>query len=168
MACSTRLRMTYSFLSKAAASGTESARPMNTCLNAGSPASAVGPNRESSTGTSRQPSTVWPSSSMMRSNTRRHSSAWSGSRGRNTRPAPYQSVSGRRMPASPHTRRKNRWGFWISIPTPSPVFTSQPQAPRCNRFFRMVRAFSTILWDLRPLMSTTKPTPQESCSVAGS
>jgi len=56
----------------------------------------------------------------------------------------------------------------MRIPAPSPVFGSQPQAPRCRRFLSTVRALSTIVWDFRPLMSTTKPTPQASCSWEGS
>src|SRR5262245_45866135 len=67
-----------------------------------------------------------------------------------------------------HSRARNAWGIWIRIPAPSPVLTSHPQAPRCSKFLSTVRAWLTIAWDLRPLMSTTNPTPQASCSWAGS
>src|SRR5271154_1674181 len=54
------------------------------------------------------------------------------------------------------------------MPAPSPVLASQPQAPRWFRLTKMVRASRMILWDFFPLMLTTKPTPQESCSYHGS
>ena len=54
------------------------------------------------------------------------------------------------------------------MPAPSPARGSAPTAPRCSRLSRMVSASSTILCDLRPLMSAMKPTPQESFSCAGS
>src|SRR6185503_14737910 len=50
----------------------------------------------------------------------------------------------------------------------SPVLTSHPQAPRCCRFLRTCSALRTMSCDLRPLMSTTKPTPHASRSSAGS
>src|SRR5580704_288259 len=56
----------------------------------------------------------------------------------------------------------------MSIPAPSPVFFSAPHAPRCSRFKRIWTPSRTILLDLRPLRSTTKPTPHESCSYWGS
>src|SRR5574337_1866229 len=56
----------------------------------------------------------------------------------------------------------------MRMPAPSPVFGSAPQAPRCSKFFRIVSDCWMIVWDLRPLISTTKPTPQASCSYAGS
>src|SRR5580692_243992 len=46
------------------------------------------------------------------------------------------------------------------MPAPSPA--------RCSRLTRMVSASSTILCDLRPLISAINPTPQESFSSAGS
>ena len=52
----------------------------------------------------------------------------------------------------------------MRIPAPSPVFFSEPLAPRCSRLTRTVRASLTMPWDVRPAMSHTKPKPQESCS----
>ena len=63
---------------------------------------------------------------------------------------------------------KNRCGICIRMPAPSPVFFSQPHAPRCSRFSRISSPFLTMLEDFRPLRSTTKPTPQASCSWRGS
>src|SRR5580700_1575064 len=54
------------------------------------------------------------------------------------------------------------------MPAPSPARGSAPTAPRCSRLTRMVSASSTILCDLRPLISAINPTPQESFSSAGS
>ena len=63
---------------------------------------------------------------------------------------------------------KNLCGICTRIPAPSPARGSAPTAPRCSRLSRMVSASSTILCDLRPLMSAMKPTPQEAFSSAGS
>ena len=54
------------------------------------------------------------------------------------------------------------------MPAPSPVFTSQPHAPRCRRFTETSNACRTSLCDRSPLMFTTNPTPHESCSKRGS
>ena len=66
------------------------------------------------------------------------------------------------------TLRRNVSGIWTRMPAPSPVLTSQPHAPRCCRFISTWSACATIACDFRPLMSTTKPTPQASCSCCGS
>src|SRR5580704_3177129 len=54
------------------------------------------------------------------------------------------------------------------MPAPSPARGSAPTAPRCSRLTRIVSASSTILCDLRPLISAMNPTPQEAFSSAGS
>src|SRR5438094_714882 len=72
------------------------------------------------------------------------------------------------MPSRPHCLRRNLSGTCSRMPAPSPVFGSQPHAPRCRRLISTSRPWRTIAWDLRPLMSTTKPTPHASCSWAGS
>ena len=66
------------------------------------------------------------------------------------------------------TLRRNVSGIWTRMPAPSPVLTSQPHAPRCARFISTCSAWLTMACDLRPFMSTTKPTPQASCSCCGS
>src|SRR5438105_6818364 len=54
------------------------------------------------------------------------------------------------------------------MPAPSPVSFSAPVAPRCSRLQRTPSALTTMSCEGRPLMSTTNPKPQESCSSAGS
>ena len=73
-----------------------------------------------------------------------------------------------RTRARSHSSARKRCGIWIRMPAPSPVFFSQPQAPRCSRFTSTCTAWSTMAWDFRPCASTTKPMPQASCSWLGS
>src|ERR1700687_2780422 len=54
------------------------------------------------------------------------------------------------------------------MPAPSPVFASHPHAPRCCRLMSTSRPRSTTEWERTPLMLTTNPTPQASCSKRGS
>src|SRR3954463_9327418 len=54
------------------------------------------------------------------------------------------------------------------MPAPSPVFFSQPDAPRCSRLKSTCNPLSTIECERLPAMSTTKPRPQASCSCRGS
>ena len=72
------------------------------------------------------------------------------------------------MPSSAVFLARNLCGVCTSMPAPSPERGSAPTAPRCSRLTRIVNASSTILCDLRPLMSAINPTPQESFSSAGS
>ena len=72
------------------------------------------------------------------------------------------------MPSSAVFLARNLCGICTSMPAPSPARGSAPTAPRCSRLTRIVNASSTILCDLRPLMSAINPTPQESFSSAGS
>ena len=120
---------------------------------------ALSPTRLLSLGTSRQPSSVTPSSSITCAIRLRIVSRSRSSRGRNTSPAPYEPASGS---VNGTALRKNVSGVWIMMPAPSPVFASHPQAPRCSRLIRTSSALRTIAFDRRPLMSTTKPTPQAS------
>src|SRR5579872_3732993 len=71
------------------------------------------------------------------------------------------------MPSLTHSSKKNSCGVWIMMPAPSPVLFSQPQAPRCSMFSRMVSASETIWWDLLLLMFATKPMPHASRSNSG-
>src|SRR5580704_7493858 len=95
---------------------------------------------------------------------RRHAS----SRGMNSAPTAYCPGSGSLKPSSAAFLAKNLCGVCTKMPAPSPARGSAPTAPRCSRLTRMVSASSTILCDLRPLMSAINPTPQESFSSAGS
>src|SRR6516165_3798221 len=72
------------------------------------------------------------------------------------------------MPSAAVCLARNLCGICTRIPAPSPARGSAPTAPRCSRLSRIVSASSTILCDLRPLMSAINPTPQESFSSAGS
>ncbi len=60
-------------------------------------------------------------------------------------------------------------GIWIRMPAPSPCSGSAPTAPRWSRFFRIFKALAErSSWVLLPLICAMKPTPQASCSLAGS
>src|SRR6516225_1846679 len=72
------------------------------------------------------------------------------------------------MPNAAAFLARNLCGVCTRMPAPSPARGSAPTAPRCSRLRRIVSASSTILCDLRPLISAIKPTPQESFSSAGS
>src|SRR5690606_3055589 len=67
-----------------------------------------------------------------------------------------------------HSSRISRSGIWIRMPAPSPASGSAPTAPRWVRLARIFSPSRTVWWLLRFLMSATKPTPQESCSLRGS
>src|ERR1700733_8109599 len=88
--------------------------------------------------------------------------------GRNSAPTAYRPGAGNVKPSSADFFAKNLCGICTRMPAPSPARGSAPTAPRCSRLTRMVSASSTILCDLRPLMSAMNPTPQESFSSAGS
>src|SRR5262245_46931437 len=141
---------------------------MNTWRITGSSFFAGSARSELSTGTSRQPSSTWPSSLIARSSS--YSQAWrdAGSRGRNTMPTPYWPSGGSLTPCFDIASRRNLSGIWISSPAPSESFGSQPTAPRCVRLRSTVRPCSTIECDFLPLMCATKPTPHASCSREGS
>ena len=48
------------------------------------------------------------------------------------------------------TSERNVWGIWMVSPAPSPVFFSDPVAPRCSRLTRTVSASRTMAWEGRP------------------
>ena len=50
------------------------------------------------------------------------------------------------------------------MPAPSPLFSSQPHAPRWFMFSSISSASETIWCDALPLMWQMNPTPQASCS----
>ena len=84
--------------------------------------------------------------------------------GKKTSPVPYLPFSGTGMPCS----KINSCGICNRMPAPSPVLLSAPSAPRCRMFSNILRADSTMPCDLPPWTFTTSPTPQASCSLAGS
>ena len=65
-------------------------------------------------------------------------------------------------------RGRTRPASAIRMPAPSPVFASQPQAPRCSRLISSFSPCSTMACERRPLRWTTKPTPHASFSKRGS
>ena len=83
-------------------------------------------------------------------------------------PTPYPGSAGSRSPCSAATAPRKPNGTWVRTPAPSPVFRSDPLAPRCSRLTSTVSASRTIPWEGRPAMSQTNPNPQELCSNDGS
>src|SRR3954468_23558474 len=162
------LRMMYSLRSSASVTVTRRPRPMNTCRITGSSWIAGWARSELSQGTSRQPSSAWPSSLIARSISYSQAMREAGSRGRNTMPTPYCPAGGSFTPCLAISSRRKRSGIWISSPAPSESFGSQPTAPRCVRLRSTVSPCSTIVCDFLPLMCATKPTPHASCSREGS
>ena len=139
---------------------------MNTCLNTGSTATALGPTAASSVGTSRQPISRWPSSATIDGE-----ELLDGAR------APRRRAAGR--PGRRRTRRSAAAGPARPCAGSCPASGSgcrrrrrcSPRSRRRRDGWRLIRTCSaccTIACDLRPLMSTTKPTPQASCSCRGS
>ena len=108
-------------------------------------------------GTSRQPSSAWPSScdGALDLVLARHA------RGRLLRQEHHADAvladRGQRDAELAAGARKNASGIWIRMPAPSPCSGSAPVAPRCVRLLRICRPCATIAWLLRPLMCATKP-----------
>ncbi len=146
----------------------DGSRRMKTWRMNGSQARAVSPSIPFTVGTVRQPMTCWPSDCTTCSNFCSTARRTVGLRGRKMMPLPYSPAAGSGILALRHTSSLKACGIWMSTPAPSPVLTSLPQAPRWSRFFSTWIACSRIRWDLCPLMLTTKPTPQASCSNRGS
>ena len=157
------LRIRYSLRSKSASS-MNSALVTKICTVYGSPLAASSPRQAAFTGTGR----TWLSRQASRSISARMASRMcsrlAASLGRKTRPVPYRPFSGTGIPC----KRMNSWGIWTMIPAPSPDFPSAPSAPRWLMFSSTVKALSTNSCVLSPRIFTTIPTPQASCSDAGS
>ena len=143
-------------------------RAMKTCRITGSTSFVRSESPLLFVGTSRQPSRIWPSLAMARSISCTQAIRDAGSCGRKTMPTPYWPIAGSVRPCAPQTRRRKRSGSWIRMPAPSPCNGSAPVAPRCDRFLRIDSACVTIAWRFWPLMWAMKPSPQASCSFAGS
>ena len=165
MAAEAVLRITYSLRSSASGTMTSAPRPMKIWRSTGSLARTVGDIGISrSTGTSRQPSSTWPSAFTARSSSCSQARRDACSLGRKIWPTPYSPGGGSSMPCSAISARKYSSGIWIRMPAPSPISLSAPTAPRWSRFSRIFRPCSTIECARWPLMCATKPTPQASCS----
>src|SRR3954470_6804942 len=139
----------------------------NSCAKCGMTARAVGPTSapSGSTGSSRQPRTVRPSSSARRATSSYRAARSPSSLGRKAMPVAYSPSGGRSKSTS---ARSSVSGIWVRIPAPSPEFGSEPAAPRWSRLCRAVRPAATIRRLLLPRTSATKATPQASLSFAGS
>eukprot|EP00953_Heterococcus_sp_UTEX-ZZ885_P016432 9239-Heterococcus_DN1.PRE.1 len=93
----------------------------------------------------------------------------SGNLGTKMLPTAYLPASGRGdTPASAATLRMKASGMATSMPAPSPVFSSQPQAPLWVMRTSISLASTTMLREALDLSCTHRPTPQESFSRAGS
>ncbi len=99
---------------------------MNTCRMTGSTSFVRSDSPALFVGTSRQPSSTWPSLAIARSISCTHAIRDAGSFGRNTMPTPYWPIAGSVSPCAPHTRRRKRSGSWIRMPAPSPCSGSAP------------------------------------------
>ena len=137
---------------------------MNTCLISGSVSRASFPKMSVLTGILRRCIKVNPSFSISSIMILRIAECCFSSFGKKTSPVPYLPFSGTGMPCS----KINSCGICNRMPAPSPVLLSAPSAPRCRMFSNILRADSTIPCDLPPWTFTTSPTPQASCSLAGS
>ncbi len=163
------LRITYSLRSSASVTITSGPRPMKTWRITGSRARTAGDiGMLVSTGTSRQPSSTWPSPRTARSTSCSQASREACSFGRKIIPTPYSPAGGSVTPWRAISSRRKWSGIWVRMPAPSPISGSAPTAPRWSRLSRICRPCSMMRWLFLPLMWATKPTPQASCSLAGS
>lgn len=141
---------------------------MKHCQMAGIQSRAFCPTASGSTGTSRHARNSSPSLRVTTSNSfiacARRCSFW----GKKNIPTPYSRSLPSRMFSSSATLEKNLWLICSRMPTPSPVLPSASLPARCSSRSTMDSASSTVWWLLRPLMSTTAPMPQASCSNCGS
>ena len=125
------------------------------------------PSTDGSTGTFRQPRNVRPSLATM---TSKMFFAWlrfSSSCGRKNIPTPYSRSEGKEKPRGSQTLEKNLCEICNKIPTPSPVLPSASLPALCSRFSTIFSASATVSWLFAPLMFTTAPIPQLSCSNSG-
>ena len=140
---------------------------MNPCMIYGMQSKALCPRTSGTIGTVRHPRNSSPSFSTTISSI---FFAWflsSSSCGKKNIPTPYSLSPPISKPSSFVTLLKKRWEIWSKIPTPSPVFPSASFPARCSNVSTMVSACSTVAWVLIPLIFTTAPIPQLSCSNSG-
>ena len=122
-----------------------------------------------STGTSRQPSSTWPSALTARSSSCSQARRDACSLGRKIM-ADAVFAWGRQGDAEllPFLPGSIRRGSGSGCPRRRPSASSAPTAPRWSRFSRIFRPCSMIECARMPLMCATKPTPQASRSRDGS
>ena len=109
----------------------------------GMTARAVGPTSapSGSTGTSRQPRTVRPSSSASLATSSYRAARSFSSAGRKAMPTEYSPIGGRSKSTPARSRAS---GTWVRMPAPSPELGSDPAAPRWSRLCSAVRPAATI------------------------
>ena len=141
---------------------------MKHCQMEGIQSRAFWPTASGLTGTSRHARNSSPSLRVTSSNSfiacARRCSFW----GKKNMPTPYSRSLPKEMFISSATLEKNLWLICNMMPTPSPVLPSASLPARCSRRSTMESASLTVWWLLRPLISTTAPMPQASCSNWGS
>ena len=138
----------------------------NTCSKRGSTARASSPQASGSTGITRQPASVRPWWAQASASTARARAALASSGARKMLPAAYW-LAPSSMPASFATRRRNRSGFFISRPQPSPVLPSAAMAPRWVIRSRPLMARLTRSWLATSSICAIRPKPQLSRSNSG-
>ena len=141
--------------------------PTKPCQMLGIQAMALWPSTSGQVRTSRQPKKGSPSFLQTISN---NFLAWlrlSSSCGKKNIPMPYSRSLPISRPSSAAAFWKNLSLICVKIPTPSPVLPSASLPARCSRCSTICSASSMVLWLLRPLISTTAPMPQLSCSNCG-
>ena len=126
------------------------------------------PKTSGCTGTVRQPMTLWPLASTMRSKWRSTFSLSTISGGRKMKPTAYLPGSGKSISSFAHSFTKKLCGICSRTPAPSPELASAPWPPRWSILCSTTSACFKILLDFLPLMLATTPTPQASCSNQGS
>ncbi len=161
VSCSARLRRQNARRSRAIPTRRPPAAATKSWLKVGITESAVAPSMDGSTGTSRQPRTVRPSSAAISSMRRRVLATSSSPPGRNAVPTAYACGCGS---SKSTTSRKNASGRPSRMPAPSPESGSAPVAPRCSRLRSAVIALATMSWLASPVRVATNATPQASCS----
>ena len=144
-----------------------SGRFTNACIMHGILSSALLPRIEGEVGTSRQHTNSIPLLSMIFSKSFFARSRLSSFCGKKNIPTPKSPLFPRSAPSFFASFIKKLYGICTSIPTPSPVLPSASLPARCSSFSTIVRAFSTTYRDCSPLMFTTAPIPQLSCSNLG-
>jgi hypothetical protein len=159
------LRITYSLRSSASCTMTSAPRPMKTWRMIGSflrTPGDIGMSRL--TGTSRQPSSTWPSALIARSISCSQAMREACSLGRKIMPTPYSPGAGRTTPWAAISSRYKASGNWIRMPAPSPISCRHRRAP----VVEVLQDLQCVLDDVVGLDAADvghEPTPQESCSL---
>ena len=137
---------------------------MNACMMYGIHSLALCPSTSGTVGTVLHPRSSSPSFSTIISNIFFAWFRFSSFCGKKNMPTPYSRSPPNEKPRVEQALEKNLCDICNKIPTPSPVLPSASLPALCSRFSTIFNAFSTVAWDFSPLMFTTAPIPQLSCS----